>query len=283
MCDIWINVLLQTSALVGQLHIVNWNAWWNSEIIHSTSSKFSWVESNKKWGFANVWATNSELVAQNVSKRSRLDAAVCLRKFLWILSPWKLQYFYSTYPLIGIPDGGSHSLLTASRTMHPSSDTFICACWRDTLLSVHCNKFICSSFWIYSQILGNEHRIQKLHSQRSELSTLFTKSFRRCFVWQARQASHIFLIVTKIFSWIKWQILKLFFVSSVTFQLLQPAEETTSSRVLTYYWYAKCHYINSNKTKLIQRATFKRQLHTYAAHMENIPAEKHLHLEHLFE
>jgi hypothetical protein len=32
MCDIWINVLLQTSALVGQLYIVNWNARWNSEI-----------------------------------------------------------------------------------------------------------------------------------------------------------------------------------------------------------------------------------------------------------
>jgi hypothetical protein len=32
MCDIWINVLLHTSALVGQLYIVNWNARWNSEI-----------------------------------------------------------------------------------------------------------------------------------------------------------------------------------------------------------------------------------------------------------
>jgi disulfide bond formation protein DsbB len=32
MCDIWINVLLQTSALVGPLHIVNWNSRWNSEI-----------------------------------------------------------------------------------------------------------------------------------------------------------------------------------------------------------------------------------------------------------
>jgi hypothetical protein len=31
MCDIWIIVLLQTSALVGPLHIVNWNARWNSE------------------------------------------------------------------------------------------------------------------------------------------------------------------------------------------------------------------------------------------------------------
>jgi hypothetical protein len=33
MCDIWINVLLQTSALVGPLHIANWNARWNSEIL----------------------------------------------------------------------------------------------------------------------------------------------------------------------------------------------------------------------------------------------------------
>jgi hypothetical protein len=30
-CDIWINVLLQTSALVGPLYIVNWNARWNCE------------------------------------------------------------------------------------------------------------------------------------------------------------------------------------------------------------------------------------------------------------
>jgi hypothetical protein len=32
MCDIWINVLLQASALVGPLYIVNWNARWNSEM-----------------------------------------------------------------------------------------------------------------------------------------------------------------------------------------------------------------------------------------------------------
>jgi hypothetical protein len=31
MCDVWINVLLQTSALVGPLHVMNWNARWNSE------------------------------------------------------------------------------------------------------------------------------------------------------------------------------------------------------------------------------------------------------------
>jgi hypothetical protein len=31
-CDIWINVLLQTSALVGPLYIVDWNARWKSEI-----------------------------------------------------------------------------------------------------------------------------------------------------------------------------------------------------------------------------------------------------------
>jgi hypothetical protein len=30
-CDIWINFLIQTSALVGPLYIVNWNARWNSE------------------------------------------------------------------------------------------------------------------------------------------------------------------------------------------------------------------------------------------------------------
>jgi hypothetical protein len=30
-CDIWINILLQTSALVGPLYIVNWNARWNIE------------------------------------------------------------------------------------------------------------------------------------------------------------------------------------------------------------------------------------------------------------
>jgi hypothetical protein len=28
-CDIWFNVLLQISALVGPLYIVNWNARWN--------------------------------------------------------------------------------------------------------------------------------------------------------------------------------------------------------------------------------------------------------------
>jgi hypothetical protein len=32
-CDIWINVLLQTNALVGPLYIMNWNAQWNSEIL----------------------------------------------------------------------------------------------------------------------------------------------------------------------------------------------------------------------------------------------------------
>jgi hypothetical protein len=34
-CDIWINVLIQTSALVGPLYIVNWNARWNSEICYN--------------------------------------------------------------------------------------------------------------------------------------------------------------------------------------------------------------------------------------------------------
>jgi hypothetical protein len=32
MCEIWIKVLLKTSALVGTLHIVNWNTRWNSDI-----------------------------------------------------------------------------------------------------------------------------------------------------------------------------------------------------------------------------------------------------------
>jgi hypothetical protein len=32
MCDIWINVSLQTSALVGPLHIEKWNGRWNNEI-----------------------------------------------------------------------------------------------------------------------------------------------------------------------------------------------------------------------------------------------------------
>jgi hypothetical protein len=41
--------------------------------------------------------------------------------------------------------------------------------------------------------------------------------------------------------------------------------------------------INSNKAKLIQQATLKKQLHTYPALMKNTPAKKHLHLEQLFE
>jgi hypothetical protein len=36
MCDIWINVLLYTSALFGPLYIVNWNALWNSETVQYT-------------------------------------------------------------------------------------------------------------------------------------------------------------------------------------------------------------------------------------------------------
>jgi hypothetical protein len=40
-CDIWINVLLHTSALVGLLYIVKWNARWNSEIeMHSETVKY---------------------------------------------------------------------------------------------------------------------------------------------------------------------------------------------------------------------------------------------------
>jgi hypothetical protein len=43
MCDIWINVLLHTSALVGPLHIVNWNARWNSEILSCLFEKLNIV------------------------------------------------------------------------------------------------------------------------------------------------------------------------------------------------------------------------------------------------
>jgi hypothetical protein len=34
-CDIWINVSIQTSALVGPLYIVNWNSRWNSGIFNT--------------------------------------------------------------------------------------------------------------------------------------------------------------------------------------------------------------------------------------------------------
>jgi hypothetical protein len=41
MCEIWISVLLQTSALVGPLHIVNWNARRNSEIYSKDVQPYS--------------------------------------------------------------------------------------------------------------------------------------------------------------------------------------------------------------------------------------------------
>jgi hypothetical protein len=42
-CDIWINVLLRTSALVGLLYIVNWNARWNSEIRKHVLYKYAHI------------------------------------------------------------------------------------------------------------------------------------------------------------------------------------------------------------------------------------------------
>jgi hypothetical protein len=45
-CDVWINVLLQTSALVGPLYIVNWNAGWNSE--RNWSLMFTWTSTLHK-------------------------------------------------------------------------------------------------------------------------------------------------------------------------------------------------------------------------------------------
>jgi hypothetical protein len=49
MCDIWINVLLYTSALVGPLNIVNWNARWNSEIRNYMSYKLKMSDYNQIW------------------------------------------------------------------------------------------------------------------------------------------------------------------------------------------------------------------------------------------
>jgi hypothetical protein len=65
MCDIWINVLLQTSALVGPLHIVNWNARWNSEmrmqcfinVPNLSKSLYSTVH-NPIWETAYLWNEN---------------------------------------------------------------------------------------------------------------------------------------------------------------------------------------------------------------------------------
>jgi hypothetical protein len=47
MCDIWINVLLQTSTLVGPLYIVKWNARWNSEIYPCLSMNYKYLP----WSF----------------------------------------------------------------------------------------------------------------------------------------------------------------------------------------------------------------------------------------
>jgi hypothetical protein len=59
MCDVWINVLLQTSALVGSLHIVNWNARWNREIlwwfVFAYSLKWhSSAETCRRWSFSLI-------------------------------------------------------------------------------------------------------------------------------------------------------------------------------------------------------------------------------------
>jgi hypothetical protein len=43
--DIWINVLLQTSALFGPLYILKWNAQWNSEKLFSFIYKFGYFKS----------------------------------------------------------------------------------------------------------------------------------------------------------------------------------------------------------------------------------------------
>jgi hypothetical protein len=47
MCEIRINVLLQTSALVGPLHIMNWNARRNSEKFHE-NNLFLYVQRVRK-------------------------------------------------------------------------------------------------------------------------------------------------------------------------------------------------------------------------------------------
>jgi hypothetical protein len=57
MCDIWINVLLHTSALVGPLHIVNWNERWKSEM-HGETVNCTVKEWNARW--------NSEMHGETV-------------------------------------------------------------------------------------------------------------------------------------------------------------------------------------------------------------------------
>jgi hypothetical protein len=63
MCDIWINVLLHTSALVGPLHIVNWNARWKSEIeMHGeTVKKRETVRRFKVLRKLHLWITKDSL------------------------------------------------------------------------------------------------------------------------------------------------------------------------------------------------------------------------------
>jgi hypothetical protein len=61
-CDIWINVLLQKSALVGPLYKMNWSARWNSEKRSSKDIYFI----NSKYGFlgydaALIWQKNNTI------------------------------------------------------------------------------------------------------------------------------------------------------------------------------------------------------------------------------
>ena len=65
------------------------------------SVQFTWADSGiKMWTFFNISGTNfikkngDGVNSQNFRKPSHLDAAVCLRKFHWILSLWKLQDLY---------------------------------------------------------------------------------------------------------------------------------------------------------------------------------------------
>ena len=68
---------------------------------HRSTMKCSWADSRvKMWRFSDLSGTDCRYLEGeygdgvspwNVRKSSHLDAAVCLRTFYWILSPWKLQ------------------------------------------------------------------------------------------------------------------------------------------------------------------------------------------------
>jgi hypothetical protein len=71
MCDIWINVLLQTSALVGPLYIVNWNARWNSEIeMHGETVKLKCTV--KQWNWNARWNSEIEMHGETVKLKCAL-------------------------------------------------------------------------------------------------------------------------------------------------------------------------------------------------------------------